>query len=78
MGWIPIDSKTIKIEQGKYSALNPLHIGDRIRLSSGEEGGIQDIVVSNSLPRFLVQTETRVKWFGKTKIRYVHRKATMM
>jgi hypothetical protein len=78
MGWIPLDSKTIRVEQGKYDALNPLHIGERVRLSSGEEGGIQEICVSNSLPRFLIQTETRLKWFGKTKIRCVFRTSQRM
>jgi hypothetical protein len=78
MGWISIDNKTIKIDQGKYSTINPLHIGDRVRLSSGEIGGIQRISVCNSLPRFLIQTESRIRWVGKTKIKAVYRDIEQM
>lgn len=73
MGWISIDPKTIKVHQGQYAGLNPLRIGDRVRLCTGETGGILEITISNNLPRFLVQTESRLKWFGKTKIKSVFR-----
>jgi hypothetical protein len=62
---VPIDTKAIQIEKGRYLSRHIVDVGDYVRLGRGEIGKVIGITQANYLPRFRINR----KWHGKTKLR---------